>query len=1588
MSKDTLRVLIVEPEPDAAERLGATLHRLGHDVVGIAHNAQEALQLMSSLKPDVALLEADLPDRQGFGLIEELKVRHMAPVIVVARQTTQERIAAAAAAGADSYLPHAPKDDVLIRVLTVVWARHQEAMNFIREAQRRHELELRFRFIFDEAPIGMALVDLQGHFVEVNLSLARMLGYTPNELKGMTFGALTHPDDQAISQEYFQALLSGSMTTASFEKRYVRKDGRPIWVALSTSAMRDAEGRAQYFITMMQNITARKEAEALIRLQSAALEAVANGVVITDRDGTILWANPALAKMTGYSLTEVRGQNPRLFKSGYQDRAFYERLWDTILSGQTWHGELINRRKDGSLYSEELTITPLLDANGVPEYFIAVKQDITARKQAEQERERAFELEQHLRRRAEALVRASAALTTTLDLDGLLRQILEAAIAAIPAAEKGSVLLPADPAGQTLYVHTAVGYEQVNLRLLTFERGYAVEAFRQKMTMIVPNVPETYRVFPDIPEVGGLQSALAVPLKIKQRVLGVLCLDNASRTNAFTAEDAMLLESFAAQAAIALDNARMFAQVQRERETLHILYALSRRLAEVHSLRDVVAVVLESGAHVEAAGCELALMDREPVIYTCWEGEVTTRSADEATIQALSTQGIEGWALEHRQAALVEDTQTDARWHERPHLPTADIRSVLCLPLWQRDGRPRGWISYFHPQPHHFTGQHLALFNEIGERIGSVLETLRLSELQSHYLEQQRQLTSLAFLLNRETELSALERAFLPVITGLTHSDAGSVAVYDAQQKAFVQPYHYQLPEELHWETWPVDKGVTGRLARTGRGEMVNDYASQPEALDEWKRASLRAGISVPLLFEGELVGLLECYRFQNPRPYGEEDLDLVTYAGELLAVALQRARLYSAEREQRVWASALLEATTALSQHLELDRVLDIIMEQAERVVAGDAFNIMLLDENDANRARVLRRRDRQGLRVVRDEVLNVPDFPLLQEMVNTHTPVLVQDTAQDPRWRGSTEHVRAFLSAPILSEHRVIGFLNVHSVNPQRFSLKDAQRLQGFAVQVAIALDNARLYRQLLHHADVLEERVAERTAALDRRLKQQRLEAEVARDVNASLTLHDMLQRTVDLIVERLEMYHATLFLVDPQRPQRLRRVASAGHAAQQILALDPELTITQGLVGTAVRAGAPVRSPDVHRDPRHRYNPYLPETRSEIALPLRTHEGIIGVLDVQSQKVNAFDDEDALSLQILADQIALSYQRLKNAAQAQEQYARLQAVLQSTSDGILVASGDGTIQSYNAAVEHWLSAFTLSEREAFYNLIRDLTYHAEEHPQAEVRLGNFDLQFKATPIQNHGEEVVISIHDITELKTLDRMKTEFVSNVSHELRTPVTTILLYTALLKKAQGEEFKEYLEAIASEAQRQAHLVEDILAISRFDAGRVEMKLRPTSLNMLAQVAVATHRALAFTAQLALDFIPATEDVRVMADAEKMTQVLNNLVENALRYTHPGGRVTVSVGTAERERRLWGTVSVADTGFGIPPDELPHIFERFYRGSQPQKQQIQGTGLGLAIVKELVKLHQGHITVESTVGVGSTFTVYLPLIESNPTSEP
>ena len=230
----------------------------------------------------------------------------------------------------------------------------------------------------------------------------------------------------------------------------------------------------------------------------------------------------------------------------------------------------------------------------------------------------------------------------------------------------------------------------------------------------------------------------------------------------------------------------------------------------------------------------------------------------------------------------------------------------------------------------------------------------------------------------------------------------------------------------------------------------------------------------------------------------------------------------------------------------------------------------------------------------------------------------------------------------------------------------------------------------------------------------------------------------------------------------------------------------------------------------------------------------------------------------------------------------------------------------------------------------------------------------------------------------LKELDRLKSKFVSDVSHELRSPITNLSLYLELLEQAKPEKQIRYLTILKNQTKRLIQLVEDILNLSRLDAGKDALVFSPVDLNAITRQVAVAHSRRAQAAGLILSFEPAPNLPSILGDPNQLTQVVTNLIDNAINYTPQG---TINISTQLDGETGQVCLVVRDSGSGISPPDLPHIFERFYRGQYASDHSIPGTGLGLAIVKEIVDFHHGTVTVASVETEGTTLKVWLPLAE-------
>ena len=341
---------------------------------------------------------------------------------------------------------------------------------------------------------------------------------------------------------------------------------------------------------------------------------------------------------------------------------------------------------------------------------------------------------------------------------------------------------------------------------------------------------------------------------------------------------------------------------------------------------------------------------------------------------------------------------------------------------------------------------------------------------------------------------------------------------------------------------------------------------------------------------------------------------------------------------------------------------------------------------------------------------------------------------------------------------------------------------------------------------------------------------------------------------------------------------------------------------------------------------------------------------------------------------------------------QQKGKLEGILTYLVSGVLVVDSSGRITLVNRAMEdmmgvkaedllqkwHWEAGhnFGLSSMIDEAILVgagqkREVTLHTPKERTVEAYI---------SPVVSNGGRIagaVVLLHDVSDWRRLERMRSEFVANVSHELRTPITAVKGFSeTLLDGAMNdpELAKQFLQIIHDESERLKRLVNDLLELSKIESGHTVFKHVPTDLVQLIERTVAKYRHQAESAGLTLRTELPARPVEFEGDADRVAQVLINLVGNAIAYTPAGGDVSVSVEETEQH----AVMVVRDTGIGIPEEDLPRLFERFYRVDKARARRSGGTGLGLAIVKHIVEGHGGKVKVESTVGDGSTFRVYLP----------
>ncbi len=553
---------------------------------------------------------------------------------------------------------------------------------------------------------------------------------------------------------------------------------------------------------------------------------------------------------------------------------------------------------------------------------------------------------------------------------------------------------------------------------------------------------------------------------------------------------------------------------------------------------------------------------------------------------------------------------------------------------------------------------------------------------------------------------------------------------------------------------------------------------------------------------------------------------------------------------------------------------------------------------------------------------------------------------------------------------------------------------------------------HEALLAQVEQLRRELEDKTryiAALEKANKEleQRIRSSSETGEPAPITeLEETLKRLVAKIAAILQAEKCVFMLLDKDRGELAATRPAYGLSDDDIRKF--RVRATQGVSGQVFREGKPVILYDALTDERTmKENVALLNVHNGVCVPLiaekRDEENrvietnTIGVLHVFNKRYgNIFIEEDVRLLERLSRNATAVIQNAQMFREVVEEKEELEHIIESVYAGLLMVNREGRIMQANASAR---SIFGIEGKDIgrlYYEIIEDpkakdiiqLALDSGEETTGEISLVAEDedtehiYQVQTALVKSDEGAVMGAVaifNDITELRNIERMKTAFVSTVSHELRTPLTSIKGFiSTLLADTEGyydlETQREFYTIIDTECDRLTRLISDLLNVSRIEAGRaLDLNPKDVDIPALVEKVVSVQKSYVKGHELVIDL--KGEIPTIIADEDKVDQILTNLTNNAIKYSPKGGTITVAGSYDDG----FVTMSVTDQGMGIPKEHLPKVFDRFHRVDNRDTRKVGGTGIGLYLVKHLVEAHGGKIWVESEVGQGSSFIFTLPL---------
>ncbi len=1233
----------------------------------------------------------------------------------------------------------------------------------------------------------------------------------------------------------------------------------------------------------------------------------------------------------------------------------------------------------------------------------------------------------------------------SLDLASILQVLVDSALRVLPAAHAAMVAIW-KPDQERLVPQIATGYVN-NQRILgityRYDEALPGQAFARGDILRINevdfarqyNLPPEYLLSYRDATGGRLPiSNLIVPIQTLDNKLGVLVLDNFTTPAAFTQDDQAMITSLAQQTALALENARLY-------------QASETRTMQLQTLTDVAATITSS---LQTDELIASLLDQLRAILPYETGTLWLRQGNQLTIRAargfedseervgLSAAVEDSLLLKEMittsQPIFVADVRNDARF---PALIEARYFSWLGVPLLSK-GAVIGVIALEKAEPNFYQPEHIQAVTTFAGQAAVALENASLFEESArHNLELDQRSRRLALLNRLSTELSGsldpntiLESA-LREFSQAINCSVVSALMFDVAGQVVLQT---ELPRPTGELPAPLpDAPLFDRLRETLGAFNIEDITAESSLAplqDFFAARGTKALLALSLAAGNNLLGVIIAHASQVYR-FSVDEVELARTIANQVAVAVQNARLFAEtqrlfnETQQRTAELATLyELGMNVSQVLDQRRLMDITLENVAHL--QHAESVLLVMRNETENTLTIDGIDR-GERIG-PLVKEITGNSFSEYVLNTGKPLLIGDLQNEAerlpvKGYNIGDPARSWLGVPLVVRGVSIGVLTVQSYQPNDFSESHQRLLGQVANQLAIALDNARLFTTAQNYTADLEFRVAERTRQVESEHQRTQTLLSIITELSTSLDLDMVLNRTLAVINETMGAEHSLIMMLNPDESSLYLR-ASLGYTSPPPKGGQAStFKRDEGLVGWVITNREPVLIPDLWKDSRWiRHNDQTNVHRSAIAVPLMMGEEVLGALLLFHRQPDRFSADLLELAQATAKQITVAInnaqlfrlirdqaERLGDMLRTQHvETSRSQAILEAVADGVLVTDVVGKITLFNASAEqilglnrneilgqsldHFIGLFGKAAQ-TWMQTIRTWSedpnaYKPGDTYEEQILLDNrmvVSVHLSPVRLRNDFLGTVSIFRDITHQVEVDRLKSEFVATVSHELRTPLTSIKGYVEILLMgaagAMSPQQVHFLDIVKSNTERLAILVNDLLDVSRIEAGRVTLSMQALDMREVAVDVITTfnRRMQEENRPMAIEIHVAPDLPRVWGDPERVRQILDNLVENAYQYTEVGGTIQLHIHPEGEMMQI----DVKDNGIGISQAEQKRVFERFYRGEDPLVLATSGTGLGLSIVDYLVKMHNGSIWLESSGvrGEGSVFSFTLPLYQ-------